>query len=382
MKKYKLLIFFLVCLIFVGFVLFYKGEVEDKKVEKPKVNEQKQPEEVKEFFLTANGDNEKNAFYQNSIVLETPFMMLDYEIKHNLSDQEILEYGNIEWAQGIRNDGSRPWMKIILRYTATINGDIPKSFDHYLEAEMNTLRRYLRLFKDQGVVFEMCEFGDEFNLKGIDNLGFTKDNIIDYYDSAIRIIKEEMPDAIVVVDIIPVYAFSEDVYYPGGGYDMIKMDRVPDTITFLEELQKKKTPFTAVGIEIQPGGHTHYDINYTKQFINMITALDLDVYVWEFWILSEPVKDMTEVEKSIYSRNTPPGGYSEKWQAMVLEDLLDFFSENERIIGFNYMCNIHEASFNPRYMTGLIREDGTYKEGYQIFMNWIVDMKIEPAFKN
>ena len=380
MKKNVVLGLLYACLFSLMFILLFSNKPEEKKKVKQDIDSEFEAEIVSDFFLTANGDNERNAFYQNSIVFETPFMRLDYEKKHNLSDEEILSYGNLEWAKGVRNNDARPWMKIILRYTATITGDIPKSFDQYLEDEMNTLQRYLRLFKEEGIIFEMCEFGDEFNLKGIENLGFTRENVVDYYDQGLRVIQEEMPDCILVADIIPIYAFNEEVYSPGGGYDMLMMDRAPDSITFLNSLLEKGTPFSAVGIEIQPGGHTYYDIDYTKQFIEMITDLDLDIYIWELWILSEEVENMNDMERDIYLRNAPPFGYSEEWQAEVLEELLDFFVENGRIIGFNYMSDIHDGSFDPRYKTGLIREDGTYKEAYGIFIDWIIDMKIEPAF--
>ena len=131
------------------------------------------------------------------------------------------------------------------------------------------------------------------------------------------------------------------------------------------------TPFTTVGIEIQPGAHTYYDLEYTKRFVNSITEMGLDVYIWEFWILSAAVIDMDANESSIYPRNAPPEGYSEEWQAMVLKDMLDFINVNGRIIGMNYMCNIFEGSFNPSYMTGLIRSDGTQKPSYQVFLDWV-----------
>ena len=233
-------------------------------------------------------------------------MHLPYEQKHSLTDEELAYYGGFDWFESIRT--FMPDMKIILRYTATREGNVPKDFNRYIADEMALLERYLQAVKDRGWKFDMYEFGDEFNMSGMIHLHFTAGNVLDYYDQGLRTIARMMPGAKICADIIPVYAYNDSVYSPGGGYTLLQMGEAVDDITFLSELQSRKAPFTIVGTEIQPGAHTYYDMSYIKRYITSLINLGLDVYIWEFWMLSRPLANPNEMERGIYSRNAPPAG--------------------------------------------------------------------------
>ena len=207
--------------------------------EKEPGNESHIPELVEKlegFFMAANGSEVNTAFYQNTVVFETPFMHTDYQIKHTMPDEEFEKISGLNWAKSIQENVSRPWMKIILRYTATMEGEIPDSFDMYLEDEMASLRRFLQLMLDNGITFDMCEFGDEFNVGGTEKLRFTQEQCLIYYDTGLRIIHEMMPEAIICADIIPVYAYSEEVCSPLGVYTMLQQGRTYTSVEFISRL--------------------------------------------------------------------------------------------------------------------------------------------------
>jgi hypothetical protein len=65
--------------------------------------------------------------------------------------------------------------------------------------------------------------------------------------------------------------------------------------------------------------------------------------VWEFWVLSQPLRQPTPMGAGVYGHNAPPGGYSEAWQAEVLGQYLDYFRACGRVIGFNYMMRFVAA---------------------------------------
>jgi hypothetical protein len=262
----------------------------------------------------------------------------------------------------------------MLRYTATREGKVPADFGRYLRDEMNTLRRYLDLFKRRGGRFDYVELCDEFNLSGMQHLGFTYADVLEYYDRACRVADSVLADPVLYVDVLPVYAYSDSVFSPGGGYWMIRNGQaVPDSV-LVRDLLARGTPFDGVGVELQPGAHTFHDPAVIGRFLSSITELGLDVYIWEFWILSRPLSAPSPMEADIYGRNAPPGGYSEAWQAAELSALLDFIDSEPRIKGFNYMGFVD--GFDPGYASepypgGLLRADGSAKPSFSVYAEWL-----------
>lgn len=312
------------------------------------------------FLISATGEEfaEKNAQ-----TIESPFMHMDYEKKHAASDEEIYKEGGIEWALIMKEN--QPNQKIILRYIATMTGKIPVSFEKYLEDELKTLERYLSIAKDKGVFFDLIEFGDEFNGSARFRLKFSEAQVYTYYEESIKLIHKIMPDTKICMDIIPIYAFSEEVFSPGDGYNNLKSNQVVDDVTFVKELLRRGTPFQVVGIEVQPGAHTYHDMSYTKRHIDSLIALGVEVYIWEFWIPGEPIENMND----IYLHNQPAKGYSEEWQYSVMKEMLTYFSQRPSIIGFNYM-GVSGESFVEKEAV-LTKEDGTYTRSYILLKDWV-----------
>ena len=315
------------------------------------------------FFIAAGGEDYDEV---NAQMFETTFMGMEYEKKHLLNDEEFELYAGFEWYEAIRK--SRPNRSIILRYTSTNKGNIPKEFNTYLEQEMKSLERFLETCKKRGYYFELIEFGDEFNAVGKLHLNFTDENVYEYYDTGIRIIKKYYPDTKICLDVMPVYAYSDKIFSPGAGYDCINDGRLIENITFLKELQKRQTPFTVVGIEIQPGGHTYHDEEVFKRYIDSILELDLEVFIWEFWIpYQTPVKGFMD----LFLNNMPPEGYSEEWQSNTLKAFLSYVSQNRRIIGFNYLGAVYGSGGSGYDHTEILIEDGTPRnKAGEIFKEW------------
>jgi len=331
------------------------------------------------FLFAFNGEFAENAFLQNAVVFETPFMNMEYERKHSLDDASLVEAANLEWARQIRRD--RPERRIILRYNATTWGDVPRSFDEYLTTEMATLRRFLRLVEREGLRFDLAEFGGEFNGMGQYTYGFTAEQVVTYYEQGVRLLDSLATPGRVIVDIIPVYALNDSVFSPGGGYQLVTYEGVMDDLTFLRRLQARGAPFAAVGIELQPGAHTFHRFASVRPYLESLLDLGVELYVWEFWVLSRPLRQPTPMEASIYGHNAPPGGYSEAWQAEVLGQYLDFFRASGRVIGFNYMTPVD--GFDPGYgsepyATGILRADGSPKPAYEVMMRFAAACDAHP----
>jgi hypothetical protein len=324
------------------------------------------------FLFALNGEFPENDFLQNAVVFETPFMTMEYERKHTLDDASLVTAANFQWARQIRRD--RPARRIILRYGATTWGKVPHSFDQYLAAEMATLSRFLALARREGVTFDLAEFGNEFNGMGQYVYGFTADQVVEYYDRGVRLLDSLATPGKVIVDLIPVYALNDSVFSPGGGHDLITYDGVMDDFTFLRRLTGRGTPFFAVGIELQPGAHTFHRFACVRPYLEGLLALGCDIYVWEFWALSQPLRQPTPMESGVYGHNAPPGGYSEAWQAEVLGQYLDYFRTCRRVIGFNYMTPVDGLSpgyGSEPYATGFLRADGSRKASYDVLMRFV-----------
>lgn len=323
-----------------------------------------------DFILACNGPDSFER--RNTYAFETPFMHLPYETKHALTDAQMEEPCGLSWFLGIRSN--EPEKRIMLRYTATREGTVPSDFQQYLRDEMNSLKRFLDFFKNRGCRFDYVEVGDEFNLAGMQHLGFSYQNVLDYYDRACRIIDSVLVDPVLYVDIIPVYMYSDSVFSPGGGADQIRLGfAVPDSV-FIRDLQARGTPFDGVGIEIQPGAHTFHDTAVIRRYIRSFTELGLDVHIWEFWILSRPLTNPTPMEADIYGNNAPPGGYSEAWQASELAAILEIFDEEPRVKGFNYMGFIDGLDLgysSEPYPGGLLRADGSEKPAFRVYADWM-----------
>lgn len=149
----------------------------------------------KGFFLAANIEHP----VRNMQVFETGWMHWDYEDKHAVSD-EVLYEENFAWLSGLRRDA--PELYVTLRYVATRDGMIPSDYQQYRKDELYTLERFLSMAVAHGLTFDMCEFGDEFNYSGVEILGFSQDEVLDYYDACLSLIHAYMPDAILCADVI------------------------------------------------------------------------------------------------------------------------------------------------------------------------------------
>jgi hypothetical protein len=314
------------------------------------------------FLIAANGYNP----LKNTQVFETGWMHWDYAAKHGATDQQLYDE-NFAWLAALRDQD--PELYVTLRYVATLDGDVPSEFRQYLKDETYTLERFLRMAVENGLYFDMCEFGDEFNLSSVLRLGFTRDEALEYYDACLRLMHQYMPEAIICADVIN---FLNLRVHPDHPTWHEQTDQVYDDVTFIGLLQERGTPFTAVGTEIQPGAHTYYDTDYIIAYLEAYRQMGLDVYVWEFWMLTEPLESPSTAEAEIYGNHAPPGGYSEAWQAETLAVLLDYFSAAGHVIGFNYMhMTDGEFTGSEPYMNGLIRQDGTYKEGFFVLLDWV-----------
>ncbi|MBN1785847.1 MAG: hypothetical protein JW825_02505, partial [Candidatus Methanofastidiosa archaeon] len=313
------------------------------------------------FFMAANDDTP----FKNMQVFETGWMHWAYEDKHASTDDEMYEE-NFIWLKSIRD--FMPEQYVTLRYVYTNTGDVPDDFGQYLKDEMDLFERFLKMAVDNGLYFDMCEFGDEFNLGGVLHLGFTEEEVLEYYYEGLTLIREYMPDAIICADVID---FLNLRVHPDQPTWHEMTGQVIDDVEFIERLIDMGAPLDAVGTEIQPGAHTYYDTDYIIGYLEEYRELGVEVYIWELWMLSESLVAPNEQEESIYGAHAPPGGYSEEWQADTLRTLLDYISLSGNVIGFNYMF-VEDGKFywSQPYMNGLIRPDGTYKEGFYVMLDW------------
>jgi len=152
-------------------------------------------------------------------------------------------------------------------------------------------------------------------------------------------------------------------------------------IDAIEELVNQDVEFEVVAIEYHYGTLQEGGIDSLEDALYDLKSTGKEIFLWEIFYPG----DTDSEYQDYWSWDYPPvGGYSEEWQAEQLYQTLRLSFEDEQIVGINilHFQDLSYEDINPtdweagwRCHAGLVRNDGTPKEAYNVIKNYWISVE-------